>query len=764
MYAQSSTPIFETTYIDAVEIRVRAVRAASRAWLETLKLSNNALCNLSTSITDLNNIMAQVNVKTNSNNNSNNNNSELEDNMMHHTNAALIELSNRLTGLIGKHFQSKGDGKQDSLFGGMDELLKRITFINRKSLKKINAERERKEYYRRKVRRMRQKFILKRSLLPSSSHSSLFPIVTHKHYEKKIARNEIKLKYATRRYDTISERNAQDIAATLALCGEFFQPCFKQMILWLVTYYRSVAGAFDELGSCLDDDNDNNNNITTTASSSTTTNNDTTMKKTNTTTKHTKSAPTLTTTTTAATSSPSSSPLPSSTLNIKSKSDGELLVQDQEIEDVIVVVENSEKPTHKRSPNIIVTSKSEGDMSSDDNGNDATTTTITTTTTSSTTSTTNNNNLFIGNRPSAISASTITSDSDDQNENKSIIIKTNEINKTTATNPFLQEHYNPPTLGDDDENQINNKMKQQQQEQTFLSPHHSSPTTSATTSPSKEPLGGDRPYTILGELGKGAFGTTTLVMDERNNELYVLKRIICESVEQANEALDEARLMSNLRSKSEHVVEVHDFFLDIRDNNILSVCLVMEYVSGGDLAAKLKANTNPFFLDETKIINLIQQLLNGLIVIHNNGLVHRDLKPANLLLCDDSNNSNNNNNNNNGSNNVNLIKICDFGVATALSHSANTIVGTPHYMAPEIVEGGYGKSADIWSLGCILYEMCSLKRPDFAMTSLSNVLDEVRNRGYSSIITNLLERMLQRDPSKRENANSLLLYLMEEVG
>ena len=253
MYAQSSTPIFETTYIDAVEIRVRAVRAASRAWLETLKLSNNALCNLSTSITDLNNIMAQVNVKTNSNNNSNNNNSELEDNMMHHTNAALIELSNRLTGLIGKHFQSKGDGKQDSLFGGMDELLKRITFINRKSLKKINAERERKEYYRRKVRRMRQKFILKRSLLPSSSHSSLFPIVTHKHYEKKIARNEIKLKYATRRYDTISERNAQDIAATLALCGEFFQPCFKQMILWLVTYYRSVAGAFDELGSCLDD-------------------------------------------------------------------------------------------------------------------------------------------------------------------------------------------------------------------------------------------------------------------------------------------------------------------------------------------------------------------------------------------------------------------------------------------------------------------------------------------------------------------------------
>ena len=176
-----------------------------------------------------------------------------EDDMMHHTNIALVELSNRLTGLIGKHFQSKGEGNQDSLFQGMDELLKRISFINRRSVRKIKVERERKEYYRKKVRRMRQKFILKRSLLPSSS--ALFPI-TQKSIEKKIARNEIKLKYAMRRYHTVSERNAQDIAGTLALCGEFFQPCFKQMILWLVTYYRSVAGAFDELGSCLENDGD----------------------------------------------------------------------------------------------------------------------------------------------------------------------------------------------------------------------------------------------------------------------------------------------------------------------------------------------------------------------------------------------------------------------------------------------------------------------------------------------------------------------------
>ena len=59
--------------------------------------------------------------------------------MMHHTNIALVELSNRLTGLIGKHFQSKGEGNQDSLFQGMDELLKRISFINRRSVRKIKV-------------------------------------------------------------------------------------------------------------------------------------------------------------------------------------------------------------------------------------------------------------------------------------------------------------------------------------------------------------------------------------------------------------------------------------------------------------------------------------------------------------------------------------------------------------------------------------------------------------------------------------------------
>jgi hypothetical protein len=814
MYKTNNGPIFETSYIDAVEVRVRAVRAASRAWLETLKLSNNALCNLSTSITDLNNIMEQVKAHNfDSYYGGDNTGSDMhEDNMMHHTNVALVDLSNRLTGLIGKHFQSKGVGNQDSLFGGMDELLKRISFINRKSLKKINAERDRKEYYRRKVRRMRQKFILKRSLLPSSPGSSIFPIVTQKQYEKKIARNEIKLKYAMRRYDTVSERNAQDIAATLALCGDFFQPCFKQMILWLVTYYRSVAGAFDELGACLDNDNDINNSSNNSNHANQPTSS---SQKTTTATGKATSVATATVTTKPATVNilkhPKSAPsvtLPPKTLATKSKSDGELIVtkdcdDDAEEEEErrsrlknagndgsrnIGVESNggndSKIKIHKRSPAVIyhgraiekVHSKSDGDVADNNNNN----------LNNLTSSGDSGSDTNVGNRPPTHSESTtITSGSDgdtrypvqtrqrsqsnDQNESKgtSMIIKPDVAKRSnTANNPFLSVDYVPPTLGDAKiythkhsnngiHANISPKGRHGNQQQPSSNDSKISQSPSSQDANMEEPLGGDRPYTILGELGKGAFGTTTLVMDERNNELCVLKRIICESVEQANEALDEARLMSNLRAKSKHVVEVRDFFLDIRDNNVLSVCLVMEYVPGGDLAAKLKANMQPYFLNEAKIINLTKQLLTGLIVIHNNGLVHRDLKPANLLLSDEAVED---------TGGVNLIKICDFGVATALSHSANTIVGTPHYMAPEIVEGDYGNMADVWSLGCILYEMCALKRPDFAMTSLVDVLNEVRSRGYSTTITALLERMLQRDPSKRGSATSLLNFLTEEDG
>ena len=77
-------------------------------------------------------------------------------------------------------------------------------------------------------------------------------------------------------------------------------------------------------------------------------------------------------------------------------------------------------------------------------------------------------------------------------------------------------------------------------------------------------------------------------------------------------------------------------------------------------------------------------------------------------------------------------------------------------MAPEVINGEYGRAADVWSLGCIVYEMCTLLRPDFAMMSLPDVLLEVKERGYSDIILSVLQCTLCRNPSKRSTPAEIL--------
>lgn len=450
--------------------------------------------------------------------------------MMHHTNIALVELSNRLTGLIGKHFQSKGEGNQDSLFQGMDELLKRISFINRKSVRKIKVERERKEYYRKKVRRMRQKFILKRTLLPSSS--AIFPI-TQKSIEKKIARNEIKLKYAMRRYHTVSERNAQDIAGTLALCGEFFQPCFKQMILWLVTYYRSVAGAFDELGSCLENDGDGKANeiVSSPLAPAKVTPRDTQNEETSS--MKTRSAPSMT-------SKRPQRGIGSLALSGKSKSDGELAKTHGEDS-----VEHGTPPLRLgegakghglAGPDALrisdfgslrhitkVHSKSDGEvvdnsnLQGDESGNEYDPRQTTFSESTTLTSGSDGDSGFTNELPHARQRSRVAGgpqavSNSNSSDNSSIIVKYRqarlERHQRSPEKPFLDEDYLPPTLGD-------NKAKQNpigfgvetyyQDEQKSVGAEVALPEPNEID----EPLGGDRPYTILGELGRGKLRQNT---------------------------------------------------------------------------------------------------------------------------------------------------------------------------------------------------------------------------------------------------------------
>ena len=146
--------------------------------------------------------------------------------------------------------------------------------------------------------------------------------------------------------------------------------------------------------------------------------------------------------------------------------------------------------------------------------------------------------------------------------------------------------------------------------------------------------------------------------------------------------------------KHDNIITLHKSFLD--NGNLY---IIMEYAEGGDLAGflkKSKASRTP--LPEHKVAELLSQILSGLEHVHSRKLLHRDIKPANVLLAKDG-----------------VAKLADFGVSRVLAHTmeeAKTMIGTPYYLAPEMIEGkGYNYPADIWSTGVLAYEMLTYSHP-----------------------------------------------------
>ena len=134
----------------------------------------------------------------------------------------------------------------------------------------------------------------------------------------------------------------------------------------------------------------------------------------------------------------------------------------------------------------------------------------------------------------------------------------------------------------------------------------------------------------------------------------------------------------------------------------------------------------------------------GLQYLHVNKILHRDIKTINMFLAKDD-----------------MIKIGDLGVAKQLNQTANfayTIVGTPYYLSPELCEEKpYNNKSDIWSLGCVLYELCTLKHPFEAQNQAALILKIVRSKytpigtNYSKSLQELVTLLLLKDYKKRPN-------------
>lgn len=138
--------------------------------------------------------------------------------------------------------------------------------------------------------------------------------------------------------------------------------------------------------------------------------------------------------------------------------------------------------------------------------------------------------------------------------------------------------------------------------------------------------------------------------------------------------------------------------------------IIMEYCSGGDLGTLLKkSKKSREFISEEVIWKIFSQVVSALVECHNRKggkILHRDIKPANIFIDADNN-----------------IKLGDFGLSRLMgeeSEFAQTHVGTPYYMSPEqIQEAQYNEKSDIWSAGCLLYEMGALHPPFEATNHLS---------------------------------------------
>ena len=252
-------------------------------------------------------------------------------------------------------------------------------------------------------------------------------------------------------------------------------------------------------------------------------------------------------------------------------------------------------------------------------------------------------------------------------------------------------------------------------------------------------------YKIIKRVGFGSSGLVYKVVKKNDptNKIYILKQIpysepnLEETNKKVQSAQNEALILSKLSCK--YIVKYYNSFIDDEYN----LNIIMEYCDSGDLnsfISNLKKENK--YLTEEEIWRFFIQISLGLAYIHSKNILHRDLKPMNIFLS-----------------NKNQVKIGDLGVAKLLSTNANanTCIGTPYYLSPEICqEKPYNSKGDVWALGCILYELCTFNKPFIASNPAALILkiingkytplNEIKNGPkYSEELQYMIDNTLQKD-------------------
>ena len=252
-------------------------------------------------------------------------------------------------------------------------------------------------------------------------------------------------------------------------------------------------------------------------------------------------------------------------------------------------------------------------------------------------------------------------------------------------------------------------------------------------------------YTRVKVIGKGAFGAAILVhaRGDRRSQ-YVIKHVDVTRLDakQRDEAKKEIKLLASF--KHPNIVRYRDSFVEAG-----ALHIVMDYAEGGDLHRLLKEQGSRLLAEET-VLDYFVQLCLAMKHVHDRKVLHRDIKSQNVFLTQ----------------NRRVVKLGDFGIARVLNSTAElarTACGTPYYMSPEICDNKpYNDRSDVWSMGCLLYEMASLRCPFDARDMRGLVIKILRGaypplpKAFSPGLGQLVGRCLHRQPSQRPSVNELL--------
>ncbi|XP_054716580.1 probable serine/threonine-protein kinase nek3 [Uloborus diversus] len=250
-------------------------------------------------------------------------------------------------------------------------------------------------------------------------------------------------------------------------------------------------------------------------------------------------------------------------------------------------------------------------------------------------------------------------------------------------------------------------------------------------------------FKVIESLGEGSFGSALLVQDIQSKKCYVVKKISMLNLnkQEKDEALKEVQVLSQMQHPN--IITYHSSFEE-NDN----LYIVTDYCDGGDLYSKIKAqNGVPF--TEDQILDWFVQICLAVKHVHDRKILHRDIKTQNIFLTKSG-----------------IAKLGDFGIARVLSNTsdlARTCIGTPYYLSPEICENKpYNNKSDIWSLGCVLYELIALKHA-FEAKNIKNLVLKIIKVSippipelYSADLKNLLKQIFRKNPQERPSVSSIL--------